>query len=42
MQAAAHGRGTLGIPMVVAKHFVEADKRKRKKKHAHRKKNTHD
>ena len=32
MQAAAHGRGTLGIPMAVAKHYAAADKKKRKKK----------
>lgn len=28
MQAAAHGKGTLGIPRKVAKEFVKADKAK--------------
>jgi hypothetical protein len=32
MQAAAHGKGTLGIPVAVAKHYVKADKKKKKKK----------
>ena len=32
MQAAAHGRGTLGIPIAVAKHYVAADKKKQKRK----------
>jgi hypothetical protein len=32
MQAAAHGRGTLGIPKTVAKHYVAADKRKKRRK----------
>jgi hypothetical protein len=32
MQAAAHGKGTLGIPITVAKEYVKADKRKKRKK----------
>jgi hypothetical protein len=34
MQAAAHGKGTLGIPVTVAKEYVKADKRKKRKKNA--------
>jgi hypothetical protein len=30
MQAAAHGRGKLGIPLKVAKEYVRADKKKKK------------
>lgn len=33
MEAAAHGKSTLGIPKTVAKEFVAADKKK-KRKHA--------
>lgn len=32
MEAAAHGRSTLGIPKSVGKEFVAADKRKPKRK----------
>lgn len=31
MEAAAHGRSTLGIPKSVGKEYVAADKRKKKK-----------
>ncbi len=31
MEAAAHGESTLGIPKNVAKKFVAADKRKKRK-----------
>lgn len=34
MQAAAHGNGTLGIPVSVAKEFVKADAAKRAAKKA--------
>jgi hypothetical protein len=34
MEAAAHGRSTLGIPKRVAKDFVAADKRKGKRAHS--------
>jgi len=32
MQAAAHGKSTLGIPKSVGKEFVAADKRKKGKR----------
>lgn len=32
MEAAAHGKSTLGIPKRVAKEFVAADKRKKSKR----------
>jgi len=32
MQAAAKGRGNLGIPLAVAKHYVSADRKKAKKR----------
>lgn len=33
MEAAAHGKSTLGIPAKVGKDFVAADKKKKKKPH---------
>ena len=32
MQAAAHGRGKLGIPKKVAREFVKADKKRKGKR----------
>lgn len=32
MQAAAHGKSTIGIPVSVGKEYVKADKRKKRKK----------
>jgi hypothetical protein len=37
MQAAAHGKSTIGIPVSVGKEYVKADKRKKRKKRELRK-----